>query len=412
MSDDIKSHRPMGEDSAMFRVSQLDDRPEDVVVGPVSKKIDPMVEFNDVFQDIRRAEKGDDKKPSERYFDTDLFATPLEEKSKEDNEKRYRKDKDREERVKGGKLNLHAGAGGLADRIERQVGAPQERLEASDMIAAALAESGLREPSVDTDAVSEGKKKPKVVDLDVSGDARGEDIAFSNAGRFFAALLVLVLCCVGTLGFIASRNDGIFDFRDVDQMLGVAFKGQEYQPRHVSVIRIVDGEEVVVGDSVADAIDLAPHSLDVGDVEGGRYEAAHGANFALVDGVVTNNGDTNYRAIAVTVELIDPEGNVVDSRTVRAGAAIAQPELEAVEGAAELDSAYAALEAGASELTIAPGQEIVFNAAFARDPAAADESLTFTARVHSAERESGSCWGRVEFNPPSTPEPADDGSGS
>ena len=404
--------------STVFRLSELDggsgmdldpalsatvrrSHTADVDISPkrVSQKIDPLVEFHDVFQDIRRAEKGDDRSATERYFDTGLFSG-VQEQTPESEEKVRLEREARDAKLREGRLNLKAGAGGIAQRIEREVGPSDSSVEEDDdMLAAALAESGLREPSTDVAAVQEEAGRAAVVDLDVAGESAGSP-AFPNAARYLTVLLVFLLATAGLLGFVASKNNGILDFGAFDQMLGVAFKGETYVPRHQSVVQIIQSAE----GWVEEPLDCLPsndgNALAVADLVGGQYEAVHGTVFTLVDGTVTNTTDRAYRSIDVEVSLTTESGDTVAVRVIPAGARIEQPLLAEIVEPGRLQSEYDRLGGLVSEVELAPESVTTFSAAFILPDDVRAADLTSTARVVGAERAHESCWGEVRFSTP------------
>lgn len=371
----------------MFRVAQLADRPEDIPIDDaVRNRIDPMVEFHDLFQDIRRAEKGDDKRASERYFDTGLFSNPLE------GEHKPKLPPAAPARGSGGQtagLDLRAG-GDFAASVASELN-PQRRAMDSDLIAAALAESGLGEPST---AAAPKQQAPSVVDLDLSGEAHSGE-SYRGLARALGAVLVIGTCVLSFAGFLAAKNDWLFDLREVDQMLGVAFRGQDFVPRHVRVVRVVDGVETVVGEPTADA--LSPSTLTIGALQAGVYEASHGGRFALVDGTLRNASDSRYRRVDLLVRLLGPEGAVVAERRVPAGVRVDQPGLEAVQDEQSLDAHYEELRGRVTEFSLASGNETAFTGAFLLPPEADPQQLRFDAAVVSGERGAPTCWIPVTF---------------
>ncbi|MFT6398937.1 MAG: hypothetical protein ACJAYU_003699 [Bradymonadia bacterium] len=383
--------------SATVRRTQTEEIPQK----SVTVQIDPLVEFHDVFQDIRKAEKGDDRSATERYFDTGLFSG-VEDQSVERQEKEQREREDRETRAREGRLNLKAGAGGLAARIEREVATPALEAENDDMLAAALADSGLREPSMDVATVAREANQAAMIGLDVAGESAAA-AAFPNAARYLSVLLALLVAAMCLLGFIALRNDGVLDLRQMNQMMGVAFRGEIYEPRHQNVTQNVQTAEGWLGEPLAEPLANDGNTLAVGELVSGQYEAGHGAVFTLVDGTITNTGDAAYRAISVEVRLLDSDGEAVARRVVPAGAPLDQPLMEGITDEDGLSAEYTRLDALIRDVGVEPSRSTGFTGAFLLDAAIDVSMLTASARVVQAERPR-ELWAPVEFSAPSLDE--------
>ena len=363
-----------------------------------TKQIDPLVEFHDVFQDIRRAEKGDERTATERYFDSGLFSE-VGETTPESEEKARREREEREARLREGRLDLKAGAGGLAQRIERQVAQPEAGPDGDDdVLAAALAESGLPEPSRDHELAQEELKRA-VVDLDAAGDSATTTV-FPNAARYLGVLLVFGLATSGFLGFVAARNGGLIDFSAFGQMVAVAFQGGTYEPRHQTIVQVVQSAEGWVENELEAMPSNDGNALAVGELVGGQYAAGHGAVFTLVDGTVTNLTDRAYRSAFVEVTLTNDVGEVHTTRRVPVGPRIEQPQLESIVDEAALSAEYDRVAGLFADVELAPGSVATFSAVFLLEDGSIAEELTFGARVVDAERALDSCWAGVEFSTP------------
>ena len=396
---ELDSQSGMGLDPGLAaRVRHSADEDEELDPKRVTQRIDPHVEFHDVFQDIRRAEKGDDRTASERYFDTGLFSG-VGDTSPEAAEKAQKERDERESRAREGRLNLKAGAGGLAQRIEREVAQPDVGAgNDDDVLAAALAESGLREPSQDYQAVQERERRA-VVDLDLAGESSSRT-AFPNAARYLSVLLVFVFASVGFVGFVAAKNGGLLDFGAFGQMVAVAFKGATYEPRHQTVVQVVQSAEGWVEHELDQMPSNDGNALAVGDLVGGQYEAGHGAVFTLVDGTVTNTTERVYRGAVVEVTLTAESGEVEASRQIPVGPGVAQPQLESMLDEDAVDAEYVRLTELFADVEFEPGAVATFSAAFILAEGIVAEELVFAAHVVSAERPLDSCWADVEFSTP------------
>ncbi len=382
--------------------------------GRTTRPIDPMVEFHDVFQDIRRAEKGDDLDGTARYLDAGLLGTALEGQSAEAMAKHEamvrREREERRRRRSEGELDLRGGLG--HSLTSRAPGRP--RAEESDLIAAALDEAGLREPSEEHIA-ARAAAEPGVAETALpkskpqAGPPAYPPMVFPDpaetGGRLAAGLLVIVLTLIAALAYVAFQNDGLLDFREFDQMVGVAFHGEEYQPRHESIVRVVETAEGWVEEVVDSLPTEDDGDLRLAGVVSGVYRSTDGRDFVVVDGVVVNQGDSRYRRVDVVVELVTGDGELAARRIVPAGNGVAQPILEALTDEASLDAAYSSLRDTAADLVVESGQQTPFSGVFlAEDPALAElDDLRFSVGVHSAERETASCWMSVSATSETAP---------
>lgn len=369
-----------------FRVAGAIDEVEGLEVSDdVRNRIDPLVEFHDVFQDIRKRERADAvRKESPRpYLDPDLFSEDDEKAGKEP----ARETLPSAERFRTGRLDLKGGSLESSGSVSGEGPRFRERGMESDLVAAALAESGIAEPS--PAELAKARRGEEIAALDLSGDAhlRGEN--YLGAARALGAVLTVVLTCVAALAFLAFRNEGRLDFRELDQMFGVAFRGQTYVGRPGEVASALQGADTL-GSPVA-----VPAQLEIREQRGGVYEAATGTRFVVIDGLVAAVGDSPHRAVTVDVALETLDGQPVATRRVPIAARIEQPALESVTTASALDAAHEALFGRADGFTLEAGAEAAFSAAFLLDSATDGDPLAYRAVVTSAERNIGACWAPV-----------------
>ncbi|MCB9521393.1 MAG: zinc-ribbon domain-containing protein [Myxococcales bacterium] len=364
---------------------------ESVPVAEIKNRIDPLVEFNDLFREIRRAEQGDDRKASERYLDPELFQT--QEASAVAGGRAPETKEERDERIRRGELKLRAGGVEAPPPLE-------PRGADSDIIAAALQDSGLREPSRAAVAVSE---RPKTRIVDLSDGAEPDESEFGVYGRVAATALVALVTVLGAAGFVAARNDWMLDFRELDQMVGVAFRGQEYDGRlaalgfgrHDGAPAWADGARADAGGSAA---------IDLGELRGGRYLSTHGDEVVTVDGVAINREAGPVRRIDVVVRLLSSTGDVIASQLVPVGLEVTPADLEAIDGDDAVEALYRRIDAARSSQELGPGQQAVFTAVFPAIPQAAADGATFDAVVAAAERRStDACWQPTTGPAPASP---------
>lgn len=417
VSSSIDSALPVSAASSEFRVVESAVEADPL---PDGQGIDPMVEFNDLFQEIRRAEKGDSKRASERYVADGLFgdpessSAPLAPHTTEDTVPRATlADLQRAQTPPGvavdPKVLDQAKAGGptgegparvpvtgLFSASELSGAAPSGTNDDSMLLQLALTQSGLREPSGNTASV----KKASVIDMDASGDSSTRPSLFPRGGAVLAGVLVVLACVIGTALYTASRNSWVLDLADPAQMLGVAFKGVEYQPRHTRVITIEAGVETELeATELGSALDARPErGLSAAAGDGGVYVSAAGHTFAVVTGRVNNATDNTYRGMLVEVTLRDASGAVVHTRQVPAGAPLEQPALEAATDG-DLTASYAALSETVASVRLEPGQETVFTGAFLLSEGEITDGLSYGAQVVAAERAVPMTWRAVTFSP-------------
>lgn len=351
-------------------------------------KIDPVMEFQDLFRD------DDGNAPSRRYVSESLAAGAA-------RVERRAEPSDALERLDG----LHQHRVETSDDY-RAVDSPLiTQTEESSLLDLALAASGFGEPADedhDAQASPEVRGVSRLIKLDIAGDAerrREVEKSSGTGGRIAVSLLIIVLTLVGTLAFIASRNDWLLDLSEMDQMLGVAFRGESYEPRLVSIVRIVETEERWVEETLDAMPEEQNSSLEPMDLDAGRYINGDGVNFVIVEGTVANRSEATYRNIFLVAELLDTEGNVVTSRTVPAGSEIDQPMLERIQVPADLDRAYTDVVERAEGLDIAAGQRTRFTAVFMLDDDMAGDELTYAVRPFRARQRRDACWGTVAFSP-------------
>lgn len=335
-----------------------------------------MVEFNDLFQEIRRAEKGDGKRASERYV-ADVASQP-------------------------------AAAPDVAPATpndpaplfqqppaDASAGAPRETDSA--LLDAALAISGQREPTASS-------QQANVADLDATGQPRYRAAIFPMAARVFGALFVTTACVLAFAIYVAAQNDWLLDLNRPSHMFEVAFQGATYEPRE-SVVIAPPRSENPVGEIVAG--DEPENALAASADDGGVYVSERRQRYTVVDGTVTNHANSRYRRVFVNVALVASDGTRLASLEVPAGGRLEAPVLEEIAGPEELAERYAALAETASSLELEPGQQTVFSAVFPYDEAF--EGAAFVATVERAERSAPSSWQTVVY---STDVVAPEGSGA
>jgi predicted Zn finger-like uncharacterized protein len=220
--------------------------------------------------------------------------------------------------------------------------------------------------------------------------ARDERVAVW-LGTALGAVLVLA----GFTLFLAARNDWLLDFKALDQMMGVAFAGQTYEPRAVRVVRVydLDGERL---EAPLEPTAPTPPTLQVGNVEQSVYDTRSDDHLLLLEGDLLNHDTAPHRAVFVLGRLLSDEREV--ARVVApVGRTLSQEELETLLAPEALDALYATVGAEAAALVIQPSQRSRFSLVFADyDPAWEDDALRFTVEVARAERPSGDGgWERV-----------------
>lgn len=394
--------------SADFRVvEQVEDVPPVAGGG-----IDPLVEFNDLFQEIRREEQGDQRKASERYR-PDAFGAPSAATPDEAQQLAarlaaptpntgsmipvpQRVSVPETPTVQPELPNRAAAASAppsppslfsAADAATKPV---RNTNDDSLLLDLALNTSGLREPSV------QEKTAVPVIDMDASGDSRSRPMLFPKAARTLSVVLIILLCSVAVALFTAYKNRWVLDLAAPGHMLAVAFNGETYTPREVRVIRVEEGGESPI--AVADLSAPPPNRLSARTVDAGVFVNSAGQRFVVIDGEVTNEASAHYRDVYVEVVLRSADGTVRDTLVVPAGARLETPALEA-SADGRLEAAYEALGTTTRALRLEPGQQTVFTAALPIGPQDSVDAMTHSAHVTRAERERPAMWETVTFRP-------------
>lgn len=303
----------------------------------------------------------------------------------------------------GGSLELADPFANVDDPPESD--APQTD-EESQLLDLALMATGLEEPAppptADAPAAPEVRGESNLIRLDIAGDrARHQKESSRGVGllMFAWSLLLTVATVVGALGWLAWQNDGLLDLKELDQMIGVAFRGETYEPRVVSIVRVFESDGQIVEEPLAAMPSDARDELVIEDVETSRYVSTSGVTMVVLHGAVTNRSEDTWRDARLRVELRDADGIALDHVIVPIGGQLEADAFEA--GAADpaaLEAAWDDLAARAAALELAPNQQARFTAAW---PVPADETwdtITWRATPWHAERYAPStCWDRVAF---------------
>lgn len=382
--------------------------PVEGIRGPaqVTKQVDPLMEFGDMFREVREA-VGDSG--ARGRIDESLFRSGSREPAKSRPDARGSADQ----------LLLKGGRPELDEDPFSRVGVPRTTAgvkvgnasappvqqkdddEQSRLIDIALRDSGLHEP------VSEENVAPAT--STTFRDAPSLDIRDEvprARGAVASALLVIVLTLVGVVGYVVYANGGLVDFSDPQYALAVAFRGAEPIAAGGAPAREGAAASLQITALPAGAPEGLEDELQLVDVVDGFYRTSAGTEFVLVEGYVQNDGPSTYRGIRVHVTLHNESGEEVAAREVPIGQAVEQPSLEEIGDAEALDALYAARSAEGDALALANNQRSPFTAAFLVGDDDEVDTLTATPRVRTAER-AGECWSVLEFE---TAPPAEEAS--
>jgi predicted Zn finger-like uncharacterized protein len=135
--------------------------------------------------------------------------------------------------------------------------------------------------------------------------------------KFVNFLFLLVIALAGFLGYIAFKMDGLLDFKDIDQMLGVAFEGKTYEPRKEWIPAPLPPEPAPVAPVVSE--DVFARVVSVG-----RRDAV-----MVVSGMLRNQSDAEVESTRARIILLDATQKVVAESTVSSGRVIPGAEIAA-----------------------------------------------------------------------------------
>lgn len=353
----------------------------------VTKQVDPLMEFGDMFREVREA-VGD--RGARDHLDPSLFdehaAPPGAFEARASSGENLVLKAGKTERDEDPFRREAAPVAAAGVRVSRD-SLTREKEEQSRLIDIALRNSGLNEPVPEEPTAAPPAPRRAAPSLDV------RDEVPHARGALSSALLVVALTLAGVLAFVARANGGVLDFRDPEHALAVAFRGAE--PR-----ALTSTEAEAEGDDAVRALPTETPTgslseLDLVDVMDGFYRTQGGQEFALVEGQVQNNGDGLFRRVRVEVTLLDARGEVVAERVVPIGRTIEQPALETIAEAEALAELYRELETEGDPLTLANNQLSPFSAVFFVSPDQDIDTYSVRARLSSAER-GGECWTALE----------------
>lgn len=215
----------------------------------------------------------------------------------------------------------------------------------------------------------------------------------ASAVAVFAVLAVF-------FAYLAARNDWMLDFRQLDQMVAVAFKGHEFIPRHTRTVTVfdLDGELVerpAENGAVEDFV-----RLRIDDLEHSHYITRNQVPLVVIEGVVANGDDRSYRRIFVEGRLAR-EGEAVDVNAAPVGRSLSHEELEQITSSESIDGLYETLADNARGFIIQPDVSSRFTLVFVVPTATElDETLTYEVNIVRAERtDDAGAWRRLVFDP-------------
>lgn len=132
--------------------------------------------------------------------------------------------------------------------------------------------------------------------------------------KFVNFLFLLFIAVASLLGFIAFKMDGLLDFKNVDQMLSVAFEGKTYEPRKEWVSAPLPAEPVPVEPIITENVFARVYSI-------GRRDS-----LLVVSGTLRNQTASEVAATRARVILLDASQKVVAESTVSSGRVIPSSE--------------------------------------------------------------------------------------
>jgi len=212
-----------------------------------------------------------------------------------------------------------------------------------------------------------------------------------------AAAVLVVL--VTFLGYLAARNDWMLDFRQLDQMVAVAFKGHEFIPRHVRTVRVFDLDGELVERPSEDDSSVDDIRLRINDLEHNHYITRAQTQLIIIEGVVANGDDRPYRRIFVEGRL-SRDGEVIDVNAAPVGRSLSAEEIEQITSSESIDDLYETLAENARGFIIQPDVRSRFTLVFVVQAASElNETLTYEVNIVRAERtDDDGAWRRLVFS--------------
>jgi predicted Zn finger-like uncharacterized protein len=238
------------------------------------------------------------------------------------------------------------------------------------------------------------------VRFDVVGDA-----ALRNQPRvpydqaILGSLAVFLLVALAGIGWAASRNEGVFDFRDPARMWGIA-TGSVQPGDETSQSTLANA--VIIGDAVADPRAAAALSVvRLSSVVAGRYQAPGGPLLAVVEGTITNTSSQPLRRLMVEVRLVDGQDVNRTVLVVPAGTSFENTHLDAIRDAETLGAAVSAAVLRTADFELPAGQSTRFSAVFVPSDDLEPTGLTPVVLPVSAEQSgAASCWAPLTLGLP------------
>jgi hypothetical protein len=225
--------------------------------------------------------------------------------------------------------------------------------------------------------------------------------SLSRLTAWLSALVGLLLLALGFFGYLAARNDWLLDLGDMDQMLGVAFRGATYQPRVSRTVRVYELDEGPVRHPVEQPVETRPPApLSVQNLVQRQYPTQQGEALVVIEGDVVNASDRPQRRIFVRARLLRGDQEVA-SAVVPVGRNLTEEELERAAVPEALQGIYERVAHEAEELVLNPNQRSRFTAAFPRSDSLGDETtLTYAVDVVEAQSDEGeNDWHRLVLDP-------------
>lgn len=215
--------------------------------------------------------------------------------------------------------------------------------------------------------------------LTIESDERREAIA--------TWLLLAMIGFIAFSGWVAWKNDGVVDFKDLGSAVGVAVG--KMPPTH---------EETTLNAQPSSLAPEAPEGpaateLELRDLELAHIRPADGVELWVVEGHVMNSDQISWRRIEVEVVGKDAAGETHYARRIPAGTVFSRPELAVLRSEGSVEAAYTDMRRRVAELEVSPGQQTRFSAVFTPGEVPDARTLTWTASAVAGEaRVQDSCW--------------------
>jgi hypothetical protein len=261
-------------------------------------------------------------------------------------------------------------------------------------------------PAVETPDRAEPPPAAPAAEPEEAAESAREGFTFSHriiarderVAVWLGASLGILLALVGFAVFLAARNNWLLDFAELDQMFGVAFGGETYEPRDVRTVRVYELDGVRVEETLPGPPPAGAEGLEVGNLEQSVYRTQADVPLLLIEGDLLNHDAHPHRAVFIQARLLR-DGAPVSDVVAPVGRTLSQEELETILTPETLDGLYAVVAQEAASLVIQPNQRSRFSVVFPDFDDAHDVAeLSYAVEIVRTEHpDAAGDWVRVEY---------------